>query len=60
MEYQRKASITKQDPCHIEDAMKENEMIPGPWWKEYAGGARITELDSGHVEGTLEEEMIPG
>ena len=30
----RKASITQQDPGNVEDAMKENEMIPGPWWKE--------------------------
>ena len=27
----RRASITKQDPGHLEDAMKEIEMIPGGW-----------------------------
>ena len=30
----RKASITQQDPCNVQDAIKENEMIPGPWLKE--------------------------
>ena len=28
---QRRASITQQDPGHVEDAMKEVEMIPGGW-----------------------------
>ena len=28
---QRRASITQQDPGHVEDAMKENKMIPGGW-----------------------------
>ena len=30
----RKASITQKDPGNVEDAMKDNESIPGPWWKE--------------------------
>ena len=30
----RKASITQQYLGNVEDAMKDNEMIPGPWWKE--------------------------
>ena len=31
---QRKASITQQDPGHVEDAFKENEMIPGGWKRQ--------------------------
>ena len=36
----REASITQQDPGNVEDAMKENEMIPGPWWKEQSDGSQ--------------------
>ena len=28
---QKRARITQQDPGHVEDALKENEMIPGEW-----------------------------
>ena len=28
---QRRASITQQDPGHLENAMKENRIIPGGW-----------------------------
>ena len=55
---QRKASITKQDPCHIEDAMKENEMIPGGWNRQRE--ASNIEQYYGPVAGPLEEEMISG
>ena len=55
---QRKASITKQDPCHIEDAMKENEMIPGGWNRQRE--ASNIEQNYGPVAGPLEEEMISG
>ena len=53
---QRKASITKQNPCHIEDAMKENEMVPGGWNRQRE--ASNIEQYSGPVADPLEEEMI--
>ena len=28
---QRRASIIQKDPGHVEDAMKENKVIPGGW-----------------------------
>ena len=49
--------ITK-DPCHIEDAMKENEMIPGGWNRQRKDSN--IEKHSGPVAGPLEEEMISG
>ena len=55
---QRKASITKQDPCHIEDAMKEKDMIPGGWSRQRE--ASNIEQYSGPVAGPLEEEMRSG
>ena len=51
----RRAGITQQDPGNVEDAMKENE----PGGRNRQRVTRNTEHDSCHVEGTLEEEMIP-
>ena len=28
---QRNASITQKDPVHVEDAFKDNDMIPDGW-----------------------------
>ena len=54
----RKASITKKDPCHIEDAMKENKMIPSGWNRQRE--TSNIEAQSGPVAGPLKEEMISG
>ena len=54
----RKASITQQDPGNVEDAMKENDMIPGGWNRQREGSD--IEQYSGPVAGPLEEEMIYG
>ena len=31
---QRRASITQQDLGHVEDALKEKEIIPGGWYRQ--------------------------
>ena len=54
----RKASITQQDPGNVEDAMKENEMIPGGWNRQRE--TSNIEHYSGPVAGPSEEEMISG
>ena len=42
----------------VEDALKENEMIPGGWNRQRESQQYSTAV--GPVEGTLQEEMIPG
>jgi hypothetical protein len=31
---QEEGQHTQHDPGNVENPMKENEMIPGPWWQE--------------------------
>ena len=50
----RTVRITQQDPGIVEEAMNENG------GRNRQRVARNTQHYSGHVEGTLEEEMIPG
>ena len=48
---QREVSNVQHNPCPVKGALEKKVMIAGGWNSQH---------DSGHVEGTLEEEVFPG